>query len=105
MRFPHRVHKSASDDESAASQQRPEKKPEFKDFQIISKVIHLTKISNQMKQMENMRKPESELEQCLLNFCVLYKNHVLTDSKMIQIAINMNAIENSDDATVVDCLD
>ena len=60
-----------------------------------------------MKQMSNMKKPEVELELVMLSFAVLYKNHVLTDSKMINLASTMieRETQNQEDATVVDSLD
>ena len=81
-------------------------KPKFLDFQLMRHILQLIKITNQMKQMDNMRRPEFELEQTLLGFACLFKNHVLTDSKIISIASNIVDRENGEDeGAVVDSFD
>ena len=86
-RFLAKSRKAASDDENLMSnsgiQTIDPAKTEFVDFQVISKIIQVIKITNQIKQTQNMRKPEGDLEHVLLSFASSYKGHVLTDSKLI----------------------
>ena len=53
------------------------------DFQIVAKVIHLARITNQIKQNQNMRSPELDLESSLLNFAKIFKTHVMESRVLI----------------------
>jgi hypothetical protein len=75
--------KAVSDDENLMSQKERPPKPQFVDFQIIQKMIYLCKMTNQLRANESQREILTELEAALLSFCVSYKNHVLTDSRLI----------------------
>ena len=61
-------------------------------------MLYLTKLTNQIKQMENARKVETELELSLLSFAVGYKNHVLTDSRLISLGSNLSNEPDEDEA-------
>lgn len=48
-----------------------------------------------------MKKPELELEQTMLSFALLFKNHILTDSKMINMASNIVDRESGEEQTTL----
>jgi hypothetical protein len=84
------VRKAASDDESNMQEIKKDKpKEEYLDFQIIQRVLYLCKISNQLRAADASRQISSGLETSLLNFIVTFKNHVLTDSRLIMLGAQL----------------
>jgi len=99
------IRKSASDDESSMQATMEKKaKPEFLDFQIVQRILLLCKITNQLRANDPNRPIYSELEVALLHFCVTYKNHVMTDSRLIMLGAHLSS-EPDDEAFPVDTLE
>jgi len=61
--------------------------PPFADFQLINRICYLCKITNQLRQSGNP--VTSEFELALLHFTLSFKNHVLTDSRMIMLGTSI----------------
>ena len=66
-------------------------------------MLYICKLTNHIKQTQNARQVESELESSLLSFAVGYKNHVLTDSRLILLGSNLSNEPECDDG--LDTLD
>lgn len=66
-------------------------------------MLYICKITNQIKQTQSARQVETELESSLLSFAAGYKNHVLTDSRLILLGSNLSNEPEADDA--LDTLD
>lgn len=59
--------------------------PRYLDFQIVGKLLYLGAMTNQLRQNQSMKPPELELEASLLSFAKVFKNHVLTDSRILML--------------------
>lgn len=69
----------------AASQASNTEQSKFLDFYVVGKIFYLGHLTNQLRQSQGMKPPELELEASLLNFARVFKNHVLTDSRVIML--------------------
>ena len=59
-------------------------KPIFVDLQIVQRVVYLCDITNQV--LGRLQRMNTDLEYALLGFVLGFKNHILTDQRMILLA-------------------
>ncbi len=80
--------------------------PQFVDFKIVQRICYLCSLTNQIK-AQNIE-VSTDLESALLAFTLVFKNHVLTDSRMILLGSHFADDANgSDDGpqSVLDSID
>lgn len=70
--------------------------PNYTDFKLIGQVIYLSSLTNQMKKNAGVKSPEIELESSLLAFAKIFKNHVLTDSRILLLCSHLYQERNGE---------
>lgn len=68
----------------------------FLDFQLVGKMLQLARFTNQLKQNSSIKPPELELEASLLNFAKVFKNHVLTDNRILMMCSTLYQEQNGE---------
>ena len=69
-------------------QVQEEQQPRFQDFQIVGKIIYLCKITNQLKQSQNVA-IDLQLEENLLKFAKVFKMYILIDNRILMMCTNI----------------
>ena len=82
----------------------PVEMPPFIDFEVINRLVYICKITNQLRNSGNPVSNDFEL--ALIHFTLNFKNHVLTDSRLIMLGSTI-AQENQEDTALkaIDTID
>ena len=68
----------------------------YLDFQLVGKMINLCRLTNQMRKNPSLKPPEIELEESLLAFAKMFRNHVLTDSRILMLCSTLYQEQNGE---------
>lgn len=93
---------SIEEDDTSKAQEKP---PQFIDLQIVHKMCYLCSMTNQI--LTHTHDINEDLEQALLTFVLSFKNHILTDSRLILLGSHLaeDANGSEDVAEPVDTIE